>query len=364
MDKPLLYNGYNLSSEVSIVMRTDKLFATEVYKLSDDTFLYLFLDISENDVINTDVEIKKIKIWNTIYISVIVSEFNIKFLNRIKESLISIQWFKSIAWMDELKEKLQQEIIIPFKNKEKFEKYKISLPNGVLFYGPPWCWKTYISTKLSEELGWNYIEVKHSSIASPHIHGTVGKIGQVFEKAKMKAPVIVFFDEISWLVPKREELTGNNQYKEEEINEFLINLDSAAKDGILVVGATNYPNKIDSAILRTWRFDHKLYIWPPDSETRKKLFSFYLSGRPAQKNINYQALSDLTENYIVSDIEFIVESVAKKAALADALISEKMICETISSITKSISDQELEYFNSIYFSQSSWNDTKIWFAID
>jgi len=364
MDKPLLYNWYSLDWDISIITRTDKLFHTEIYKLSNDNFLYLFLDISENNIINTDIEIKKIKIGNTIYIWIIVNEFNIKHLNGIKDNLISVRWFKSIAWMDPLKNKLLEEIIIPFKNKEKFKKYKITLPNWLLFFWPPWCWKTYISTKLSEELGWNYMEVKHSSIASPHIHWTVGKIGQVFEKAKMKAPIVLFFDEISWLVPKRENLSWNEQYKEEEINEFLINLDNASKDGILVVGATNYPNKIDSAILRTWRFDHKLYIWPPDNETRKKLFSFYLNGRPVEEYIDYKALSDITENYIVSDIEFIVESVSKKAALADKLISQNMIIDTIKNIDKSISNQELEYFDNIYFKQSRNNDTKIWFAIE
>ena len=364
MDKPLLYNWYSIWEWIEIKNRIDKLFFTEVYKLSNDKFLYLFLDIKENDILNSDIEIKKITINNIIHIWIIVDEFNIKYLNSVKDSLISVTWFKSIAWMQELKDKLLEEIILPFKNKERFQKYKVTLPNGLLFYWPPWCWKTYISTKLAEELGWNFMEIKHSSIASPHIHGTVWKIWQVFEKAKLKSPCVLFFDEISWLVPKRENLTWDSQYKEEEINEFLINLDNASKDWILVVWATNYPNKIDSAILRTWRFDLKLYIWPPDKETRIKLFSFYLNGRPIENNINYEELAELTENYIVSDIEFIVESIAKKAALVDVIISQDLILETIKVIEKSISEQELEYFNSIYFAEKQSNKRKIWFAID
>lgn len=364
MDKPLLYNWFKFWDGLEIKNRIDKLFFTEVYKLSNDKFLYLFLDINENEILNTDIEIKKVKINNKMFIWVVVDEFNIKYLNNLKDTLVSVRWFKSIAWMQGLKNKLLEEIILPFKNKDKFLKYKVTLPNWLLFYGPPWCWKTYISNKLAEELWWNFMEIKHSSIASPHIHWTVWKIGQVFEKAKLKAPVVLFFDEISWLVPKRESLTWDSQYKEEEINEFLINLDNASKDWILVLGATNYPNKIDSAILRTGRFDLKLYIWPPDEDTRIKLFSFYLNWRPVKENINYQRLSELTENYIVSDIEFIVESVAKKAALKDEIISQEMIEETIKSIEKSLSNSELDYFNSIYFVEKQNDKRKIGFAIE
>jgi transitional endoplasmic reticulum ATPase len=364
MDKPHLYNWYIISEWIEVKNRIDKLFFTEVYKLSNDKFLYLFLDIKENDILNTDIDIMKVKINSKIFIWVIVDEFNIKYLNSIKDSLISVKWFRSIAGMQDLKNKLMEEIIIPYKNKDRYIKYKISLPNWLLFYWPPWCWKTYISNKLAEELGWNFMEIKHSSIASPHIHWTVWKIWQVFEKAKMKSPVVLFFDEISWLVPKRDNLTWDSQYKEEEINEFLINLDNASSDWILVVWATNYPNKIDSAILRSGRFDLKLYIWSPDEETREKLFSFYLNWRPIEENINYKELSNLTENYIVSDIEFIVESVAKKAALSDKIISFDMIVDTIKTISKSISDSELQYFNNIYFWEEKVNNRKIWFDID
>jgi len=141
-------------------------------------------------------------------------------------------------------------------------------------------------------------------------------------------------------------------------------LDNASKEWILVLGATNYPNKIDSAILRTGRFDLKLYIWQPDEDTRIKLFNFYLNWRPINENINYQKLSELTENYIVSDIEFIIESVAKKAALRDEIIFQEMIEETIQSIEKSISDSELDYYNSIYFAEKQSDKRKIGFVID
>jgi len=364
MEKPKLYNWFSLWKELSILNRIDKLFFTEIYKLSNEKFLYLFLDIKENDILNPDIEIIKIRQNNNNFIWMIVDEFNIKYLNSIKDSLISVTWFNSIAWMEDIKNKLLEEIILPFKNKEKFLKYKVSLLNWLLFYGPPWCWKTYISSKLAEELWWNFIEIKHSSIASPYIHWTVWKIWQVFEKAKLKSPVVLFFDEISWLVPNRNNITWDSQYKEEEINEFLINLDNASKDWILVVWATNYPNKIDSAVLRSWRFDLKVYIWPPDLETRVQLFKFYLNWRPIDNNIDYNKLWKITENYIASDIEFIIESASKKAAINDIIISQDLIEKVITKTEQSISENELKNFNNIYFKEKKVNNKKIWFLVD
>ncbi len=364
MEKPILYNWYKVDSEIIISWRLDRLFWTEVYKLSNNQFLYLFLDLKENDIVNREIWLIKFSIKDITYLWIIVDTFNIKNLSSLKEALLSITWFDSIAGMDTLKSHLLEEIIIPFRNKEKFKKYKISLPNGLLFYWPPWCGKTYISTKLAEELGWNFMEIKHSDIASPYIHWTVERIRQVFEKAKMNTPTVLFIDEISWLVPKREDLSWDKSHKEEEINEFLINLDEAWEKGILVVWATNYPNKIDPAILRTWRFDLKIFIWPPDQLTRVKLFEFYLNGRPISSDIDYDILSELTENYIASDIKFIVESTAKKAAIEDTLISMSGLQEGIENNQKSISTEELKYYESIYWHDAHEEKRKIGFDVE
>ena len=363
MGKPILHNWYLLFEDISIIQRIDSLFSTDVYKLSDQRFLYLFLDIVEGDILNSEIDIIKIKATNHIYIWAVVDTFNIKFLSSLREKLLSVTGFKSIAWMDDVKKRLLDEIIVPFRNKEQFKKYKLALPNGLLFYWPPWCGKTYISRKLSEELWWNFIEIKHSDIASPYIHGTVGKIGQVFEKAEMKAPVILFMDEISGLVPKRESIDWWNHHKEEEVNEFLINLDSISEKGILVVGATNYPNKIDPAILRSWRFDLKIYIWPPDISTRRKIFDFYLSWRPTDSNLNIEELAERTENYIISDIEFIIESAAKQSAIQNVPISGDILVSCIQTIPRSISEQELCYYNSL-FHENREETRKIGFRIE
>jgi transitional endoplasmic reticulum ATPase len=143
----------------------------------------------------------------------------------------------------------------------------------------------------------------------------VGNIGKVFAIAKQNAPAVVFFDEISGLVPNRQNLHESSSHKEEEVDEFLMQLNDAADNHILVVGATNYIDRIDPAVLRPGRFDKKIYVSPPDFEARKELFKIGLSNRPHDKNIDFEHLAEITEGLTCADIiEDIVESAARIAA--------------------------------------------------
>jgi len=293
--KPLLYNGYVIKENIHVNKLIERVFFTEIYLLSDSTYLYIFLDIKPEDsfwIENYETVI--LTIDSKSYYSIIIENHDSKLLSYIKEYISSPKWFKNVAWMIQVKQELMENVIIPLRNKEKLLKYKLSLPNGILFYGPPWCGKTYIGKKLAEEIGREMIEVKHSDVASSYIHWGVGKIGNLFEKALLRAPCVIFIDELSWLVPRRDSLGSHENYKEEEIDEFLINLDKAWEKGILVIGATNYPDRIDPAVLRSWRFDKKVFIGAPDFETRKELFKFYLNWRPVSDDIDVDKLSNNT----------------------------------------------------------------------
>ena len=231
--------------------------------------------------------------------------------------------------MQELKNQFIADVINPLKNPEKFKKFKVSIPNGIILYGPPGCGKTFIVRKLAEELGYNFTEIKHSDLATPFIHGSVSNIGKAFEIAKQNAPVILFFDEISGLVPNRRNMNSfDNGIKEEEVNEFLIQLNDAGDKNILVVGATNYIDRIDPAVLRPGRFDKKIYVSPPDFDARKSLFKIGLTNRPFDKNISFSQLSNLTEGFTCADIiEGVVESSARFAANHDLKSIDQNIIE-------------------------------------
>ncbi len=246
--------------------------------------------------------------------------------------------------MKELKTLLINDVVSPLLYPDKFQKYKLTIPNGILLYGPPGCGKTFIVKNLADEVNYNFIELKHSDIGSPFIHETVAKIFKVFEIAKIKAPSIVFIDEISGLVPKRNDITSTMMYKEEEVNEFLMQLDQASKSKILVIGATNYPGKIDSAILRSGRMDKRIYVPPPDTEARREIFKIHLEGRPYDKKIDFDKLSKKTDFFVSSDIELIVNEAARIALKQDKQINEDIIVSVIDNFNPSMTKEEIAYY--------------------
>lgn len=251
--------------------------------------------------------------------------------------------FACVAGMRELKDILDKDVIHPLKTPEKFKKFNVSTPNGILLFGPPGCGKTFIVRKLAEEIDYNFQEFSPSSIGSKYAHETTGNIAKIFQEAKNNAPTILFFDEIEALVTKRESLGESSSYRQEEINEFLSKLNDASKLGILVVGATNQPDLIDSAIMRSGRMDKRIYIGPPDTEARIELFRTKLAKSAHSKNLNYEKLAEMTNNYSSSDISMIVEEAGRKAAHDDLDEIEQELLEFIIENTKpSITKSQIE----------------------
>ncbi len=231
--------------------------------------------------------------------------------------------WKGVAGMRLLKAQLERDVLLPFLEKELYSLYKIPLPNGILLYGPPGCGKTFVSRKLAKEIGFHFLDIRPSDIASPYVHGTQGLIGKIFETALENAPTMMFFDELDGFVPSRKDTTVGHHYRA-EVNEFLTQLDNSAERGLLIIGATNYLENIDEAILRPGRFDKRIYIGPPDIEAREELLRQYMEERPADV-IDYVALAQQSNGLTPAELRLVVDEAARNALTDRASITTKYL---------------------------------------
>lgn len=250
--------------------------------------------------------------------------------------------FSDVAGMEEIKSLMQKKIINVLKYPERAKKFKIQIPNGMLLYGPPGCGKSFIAEKFAEEAGYNYVFVKSSDLASIYVHGSQEKIGTLFEEARKNAPTILNFDEFEALVPNRSKI--NNSSESGEVNEFLSQMNNCGKDRIFIIASSNRPDLIDPAILRKGRIDRVVFIPVPDKEARQGLFEIHMKDRPASDDIDYVRLAEITENFVASDIAYIVNDAATRAFEDDVDITQFLLEEVILENNPSVSSSDLKSY--------------------
>ncbi len=245
-----------------------------------------------------------------------------------------------VAGMRELKAQLQRDVIDLLREPEKYKRYGISMPNGMLLYGPPGCGKTFFAKKLAEEVGFNFVMRTPSDLKSRYVNATQENIAAMFKEAEENAPTIIFIDEINELLPKRN--SDAHEMSRSAVNEMLAQMDRTGEKGVFVIGATNLPDEIDEAMLRTGRLEKKIFVGPPDAEARREMFEMYLKDRYIDFGIDYEQLSTLTDGYVSSDIRYLVDEAARLALSRNEKITMEILNESIKTHPSSIKPKEPE----------------------
>jgi transitional endoplasmic reticulum ATPase len=251
--------------------------------------------------------------------------------------------FDAIAGLDELKKEMKRSVIDVLQNPEKAERYGAKLPNGMVLYGPPGCGKTFFAKHFAEEVGFNFMLATPSTLKSKYINATQENIAKMFEEAEKNAPTIIFIDEINELLPNRD--SDSHEMAKSAVNEMLAQMDRTGEKGIFVIGATNYPDMIDPAMLRSGRLEKKFYLPPPDFKLRKALFEMSLNTRikVLDFGIDYERLSNLTEDFVSSDIEAIVNEATSIAMAEDSRITMRLLENVITSFEPFFKDELKKY---------------------
>lgn len=193
--------------------------------------------------------------------------------------------FCDIAGLYEVKTDVKEFIDI-FKKSDKFKDIKCRIPKGALFYGPPGTGKTLIAKAIASECNCNFIQVSGSSFNEVYVGVGQSRVRKLFEKARMKKPSIIFIDEIDTLGKRRSDSEGYSEH-ENTLNSLLSEMDGLEDNNdILVLGATNRLNILDSALLRPGRFDRKIQFNLPTKQERFDMLKLYLSKYPVNGDLD------------------------------------------------------------------------------
>ena len=247
--------------------------------------------------------------------------------------------FADIAGMDDLKEKIRYDIIDVLNDAERAKELGITIPNGILLYGPPGCGKTFFAEKCAEEMQCHFMYVKCSDVASPYIHGGQEKIARLFEEAREKSPTLLFLDEVDALLRTRAK--QQNASESGEINEFLCQINNCGDAGVFVIAATNMPEEIDEAALRAGRLERKYFIGVPDMQTIEKLLEIQLRKRKTD-SINIKEVAKHLQGRVAADVKLLVDVAARLAFRNHCNISTQLLIEAVRTTPPSVSKAVIE----------------------
>lgn len=240
--------------------------------------------------------------------------FNIK-VGKLKGKSEVETKFKDVAGMDECKEELV-EIVDFLKNPDKYKKAGARVPKWVLLYGPPGSGKTLLARAVAGEANVPFFSASGSEFMEMLVGMGAAKVRELFTKAKAASPSIIFIDEIDAIGKKRwGGITGGHQEQEQTLNQILTEMDGFDQGTkIIVIAATNRPDTLDPALLRSGRFDRKVLIGRPTLEERVLIIKYHLSNKKIDETVNIDSFARRTSGFVGADLENIINEAALKAA--------------------------------------------------
>ncbi|WP_418286708.1 CDC48 family AAA ATPase [Halorubrum sp. DTA46] len=263
--------------------------------------------------------------------------------------LPKISW-DDVGGLSEAKQQVQESVEWPLSSPEKFDRMGVDAPKGVLLYGPPGTGKTLMAKAVANETNANFISVRGPQLLSKWVGESEKAIRQTFRKARQVSPTIIFFDELDSLAPSRGQEMGNN-VSERVVNQLLTELDGLEEMGdVMVIGATNRPDMIDPALLRSGRFDRLVMIGQPDQEGREQILEIHTENTPLAPDVSLREIAEITDGYVGSDLEGIAREAAIEALRADDGAEEvemKHFRAALESVRPTINEDILAYYEEV-----------------
>ena len=245
-------------------------------------------------------------------------------LREIYVEIPEVTW-DEVGGLDEVKDRLKESVEWPLTKPELFEHFGIKPPRGIVLFGAPGTGKTLLAKAIANEAQANFISIKGPEMISKWVGESERGIREIFKKAKQSAPAIIFLDEFESIASMRSSSgTEGSDVGNRVVNQLLASMDGVESlDGVIIVAATNRPEMIDPALLRSGRFERVLHVPPPDAGAREVIFKIHSEGMPLSKFSLKDIIGGL-DGFTGADIE----AVCREAALICMRAGKKKVTKT------------------------------------
>ncbi|DAC61628.1 MAG TPA: AAA family ATPase [Candidatus Poseidoniales archaeon] len=269
-------------------------------------------------------------------------------LREIYVEVPEVSW-ADVGGLDEVKERLKESVEWPLTMPDRFEHFGIKPPRGIVLFGAPGTGKTLIAKAIANEAKANFITVKGPELISKWVGESEKAIREVFKKAKQASPSIIFLDEFESIAGARTTNSGEgSDVSNRVVNQMLSSMDGVeSMEGVIVIAATNRPEMIDPALLRSGRFERVMHIPPPDHASLKKIIQIHARDMPLGK-FDLDSLADRMQNFTGADVEAVCREAALIAMRAEKKsVSKKHFEQAIDRVRPTITPDMLEYYSKL-----------------